>query len=87
MNVRPTRLIHPYTIIACLILSVGIQAQQSEPTKNSGSISGHVTVDGKPRAGLVIELLTTDMNGRRPIAKATTNKTGKYVLTGFASGT
>jgi len=37
---------------------------------------------------LVVELLSTDPNGpRRPIAKATTNKTGKYVLTNVASGT
>ena len=67
---------------------VSIQAQQPAPNKNSGSISGRVTVDGKPKAGLVVELLTTDTNGpRRPIAKATTSKTGKYVLTNVGSGT
>src|SRR6266567_565261 len=88
MNLRSGRLIHLFTTIACFTLLVGIQAQQPEPAKNSGSISGRVTVDGKPKAGLMVELLTTITNGpRRLIAKATTNKTGKYLLTSVASGT
>ncbi|HEX6731961.1 MAG TPA: carboxypeptidase-like regulatory domain-containing protein [Pyrinomonadaceae bacterium] len=58
------------------------------PNRNSGSISGRITVDGKPKAGLVVELLTTNTNDpRRPIAKATTSKTGKYVLTSVEPGT
>jgi len=64
------------------------QSQQPLANRNSGSISGRITVDGKPKAGLVVELLATDTNGpRRPIAKATTSKSGKYVLTGVESGT
>jgi protocatechuate 3,4-dioxygenase beta subunit len=66
---------------------VSTQAQQAEPVKNTGSISGRIKVDGKPKAGLVVELLSIDTNGaRRPIAKATTNKIGKYLLTGVAPG-
>jgi len=87
MNLRLT---HLFAALACLIcsVSVSIQAQQPGPAKDAGSISGRVMVDGKPKAGLVVELLTTDPNGpRRPIAKAATNKTGKYVLTNVASGT
>ena len=54
-------------------LAVSIQAQPPAPNRNSGSISGRITVDGKPKAGLVVELLTTETNSpRRPIAKATT---------------
>src|SRR5258705_10680844 len=88
MNLTCERLIHLFTTIACFTLLVGIQAQQPEPAKNSGSISGHVTVDGKPKAGLMVELLTTITNGpRRVIAKATTNKTGKHLLISVASGT
>jgi protocatechuate 3,4-dioxygenase beta subunit len=67
---------------------ISVQAQEPVPNKNSGSISGRITVDGKAKAGLVVELLTRDTNGpRRPIAKATTSKTGKYVLTNVGSGT
>ncbi len=81
-------MIHLFTTIACFTLLVGIQAQQPETVKNLGSISGRVTVEGKPKAGLVVELLTIDINGsRHPIAKATTDKTGKYLLTNVVSGT
>ena len=66
---------------------VSIQAQQPLPGKNSGSISGRITVDGKPKAGLVVELLATDTNGpRRAVAKAVTSKTGKYVLLNVEAG-
>ena len=84
------KLITLLAAFACLSSSVvvSIQAQQPVPNRNSGSISGRITVDGKPKAGLVVELLTTDTNGpRRPIAKATTSKTGKYVITNIESGT
>jgi protocatechuate 3,4-dioxygenase beta subunit len=79
-----------FAAFACFTCSVlvSIQAQQPALDKTAGSISGRITVDGKPKAGLTVELLTTDTNGpRRLIAKATTNKTGKYVLTSLASGT
>ena len=84
------KLINLLAAFACFSSSVvvSIQAQQPVPNRNSGSISGRITVDGRPKAGLVVELLTTDTNGpRRPIAKATTSKTGKYVLTNVESGT
>ena len=84
------KLINLLAAFACFFSSVvvSIQAQQPVPDRNSGSISGRITVDGKPKAGLVVELLTTGTDGpRRPIAKATTSKTGQYVLTGVESGT
>lgn len=87
MNLRLTHLFATFAFFACSVL-ISIQAQQPGPAKDAGSISGRVTVDGKPKAGLVVELLTTATNGpRRPTAKATTNNTGKYVLTNVASGT
>ena len=78
------KVINLFAAVACLasLVVVSIQAQQPVSNGNSGSISGQVTVDGKPTAGLMIELLATDTNGaRRPIAKATTSKTGKYSKT------
>jgi hypothetical protein len=65
------KLINLLTAFACFSgsVTVSIQAQQPLPNRNSGSISGRITVDGKPKAGLVVELITTDTNGqRRPIA-------------------
>lgn len=84
------KLINLLAAFACLSSSVvvGIQAQQPVPNRNSGSISGCITVDGRPKEGLVVELLTTDTNGpRRPIAKATTSKSGTYALTSVEAGT
>ena len=84
------KLINLLAAFACFSSSVVVSMQAQEPVsnRNSGSISGRITVDGRPKAGLVVELLTTDRNGpRRPIAKATTSKTGKYVLTRVESGT
>ena len=90
MNSRPINLIYVYLAFVCLTGSVLARTQNQQPVadRNAGSISGRVTVDGKPKAGLVVELLTTITNGpRRSIAKVTTNKTGKYVLTNIPSGT
>lgn len=69
-------------------VSVPTLAQESGPAKNAGSISGRVSVDGKPRSGLLIELLTTITTGpRRLVAKTTTDKLGRYALTNVNSGT
>jgi len=87
MNLKLITLLAAFACFACSVVTV-IHAQQPVPSKSSGSISGRITVDGRPKAGLVVELLSTGTNGpRRPIAKATTSKTGKYVLTGIESGT
>ena len=87
MNLKLTTLLGVFAYFTCSLV-FNIEAQQPALNKNSGSISGIVTVDGKPKAGLVVELLATDVNGpRRPIAKATTSKTGRYVLTGVEAGT
>jgi hypothetical protein len=89
MQCRFVRLVHVFAALACFTCSVLASTQAQQPTdKNAGSISGRVTVHGKPKAGLAVELLTTDTNGqRRLIAKATTNKSGKYLLISVASGT
>ncbi len=74
------------TLIAGLACSgvFGIQAQEAVPNKAAGSISGRVTVDGRPKAGVVVELLATEINGPR---RAITSKAGKYVLMKVESGT
>lgn len=87
MNLKLINLIAAFVWLATAVV-ISIRAQEPVPIKTPGSISGRITVDGKPKAGLVVELLATDINApRRPIAKATTSKTGKYVLTNVESGT
>ena len=85
MNLKFINLLAAFAFFSASVL-VSVQAQQPVPNRNSGSISGRVTVDGKPKAGLVVELLSRD-GPRRPVAKATTSKTGKYVLTNVEAGT
>jgi len=86
MSLKLITLIAGFAWFSCSVI-FSVQAQEAV-TKASGSISGRITVDGKPKAGLVIELLSTDTNGpRRAIAKAITNKAGKYVLMKVESGT
>ena len=87
MNLKLIKLLAAFACFACSVVAV-IHAQQPVPSRSSASISGRITVDGRPKAGLVVELLSTITNGpRRPIAKATTSKTGKYVLTDVEAGT
>jgi len=85
MNLKFLTLIAGFASFLCVF---SIQAQEAVPNKTPGSISGHITVDGRPKAGLVVELLATDTNGpRRAIAKAITSKAGNYVLTKVEAGT
>ena len=87
MSLKMISLIAALVWFSCPVV-INTQAQEPAPNRNSGSISGRITVDGKPKAGLVVELLATETNGsRRPIAKTITSKTGKYVLPNVASGT
>src|SRR5258706_11362173 len=76
MQFRFVRLVHVFVVFACFTCSVSlsIQAQQPAADKNAGSISGRITVDGKPKAGLLVGLLATDATGgRRLVAKVTTD--------------
>ena len=84
MNLKSITRLAAFACFSSFVV-IAIQAQQPLANRNSGSISGRITVDGKPKAGLVLERLATDTNSpRRPIAKATTSKSGKYVLSGVA---
>jgi len=85
MNLKFLTLIAGFASFLCVF---SIQAQEAATNKTPGSISGRITVDGKPKAGLVVELLAADTNGpRRAIAKAMTSKAGKYVLMKVEAGT
>lgn len=57
-------------------------------TRPTGSISGRVTVSGKPAAGIPIAAFSTENLGRRSPAAAQTasDQEGKYQLMGLAAG-
>jgi hypothetical protein len=89
MQIKSIGLVQVFAVLLCFTCSVSLstQAQQAPLDKNAGSISGRITVDGKPKAGVVVELLaTTPFGGRRLSAKAATNKVGRYLLTGVGPG-
>ena len=75
------------------ILSVGCLAQspqtpQPQPVKNpSASVSGRVTIGGKPAAGITITASTSNsFLDTRTVAKVTTDEEGNYRLSGLAAG-
>jgi len=83
----------PALITTCLFTTIVAFGQSaantSPPAENRGSISGRVTVDGEPKAGVVLELLRAEDSrpNRAPVAKTTTSRTGRYLLRNIASGT
>jgi len=56
MNLKLITLIVGFAWFSCSVV-FSIQAQEAVPNRTSGSISGRITVDGRPKAGLVVELL------------------------------
>jgi protocatechuate 3,4-dioxygenase beta subunit len=89
MQLEFIRLVQMFAAFVCITcpMLVNVPAQQPIPDKPQGSISGRITVDGKPKAGLVVELLATDTSGQRQqVAKVTTNKSGKYAFIDVAAG-
>jgi protocatechuate 3,4-dioxygenase beta subunit len=71
-------------------VAVGAQAQSPpEESKATGSVAGRVTVDGKPKSGIEIEAQPLGQTSRsvvKPRTSATTDKDGRFLLTGLEPG-
>lgn len=83
-----------YTIILALGLSYAgfcltsqANAQNKTIKKPTGSVSGHVTVKGKGKAGIVVSVLGDFGSRSAPIPKATTDHDGNYRINDLAAGT
>jgi hypothetical protein len=85
-----------YTIILALSFSYAgfcpaidstANAQDKTSKKPTGSVSGHVTVKGKGKAGIVVGVLGEFGSRSTPIPKATTDQDGKYRINALAAGT
>ena len=69
---------NPFPLLAVIFLlaltTVVAQDQSTTLDPKPGSIAGSITIDGKPRAGIVVELLETkpDSSRRRFVNKVTT---------------
>lgn len=78
------------TILPALILSVvlPVWAQQTDKKADAGTISGHISIDGKPMVGVAVVLLqgyipTPDQVA---VARALTDSEGRFQLTNIAAG-
>jgi hypothetical protein len=90
-----SRLTQYAIILALSISSAGFypatdstaNAQDKTIKKPTGSVSGHVTVKGKGKAGIVVGVLG-DFGARgAPMPKATTDQDGNYRINDLAAGT
>jgi protocatechuate 3,4-dioxygenase beta subunit len=78
------------TIIFVVIgITVGIQAQTTTPKAANGSVSGKVTIKGKPAAGLTVVAKDATDNNTLPLLRyrAKTDQTGSYRITNLPAGT
>ena len=79
-------------ILATAIFMIGVavfaQSQTPEPVrKATGSISGRVTVDGKPAASIFVAAVAGEtLNRRDAAARAITDSDGHYLIAGLAAG-
>ncbi|MFL6228822.1 MAG: collagen binding domain-containing protein [Pyrinomonadaceae bacterium] len=76
--------------LLCLALQppLGAQTQRGSTPANSGAVSGRVTVRREPAPGVEVRLSLLDDQGLKPtpLAKATTDKAGRYRFAGLAPG-
>jgi hypothetical protein len=79
-------------LLGFLLFGVAVGAQAQSPPKESkatGSVSGRVTVDGKPKSGIEIEAQPLGLTSRsvvKPWTSATTDEDGRFLLTGLEPG-
>lgn len=81
-----------YLLLVLVYCSAGFRSQAEAQVADArktlgGTISGKVTVGGKPRAGIVVGLRAADQGSQpAPWLKATSDGDGKYRLGGVAPG-
>lgn len=81
---------HPALLVLIFTFSTVAFAQSPQPTpkETSASVSGRVTIGGKPAAGIIVAASTsTSFLDTKTVARSTTDEEGNYRLTGLASGT
>lgn len=74
--------------VLTLLIFCAVQcAAQMPPKDSSASISGRVTVGGKPAAGVtVVATISNSIFDNKTVAKTTTDEDGNYKLSGLAAG-
>lgn len=74
-------------ILGLLVLCFTLCAGQTPAKEPTASISGHVTMSGKPAPGvMVVAMMSTSFFDNKTVAKTSTDEEGNYKLKGLAAG-
>lgn len=79
------------TLVSCLIAGILMGAKGQSPMNGgTASVTGRVTIDGRPLSGISVTLRRTDEDSaaeplRSPI-RASTDSDGRYLFSGIPSG-
>jgi len=72
--------------IVIVVASVANCQSANTPQKATGSISGHIIVDGKAAAGIAVAAFSVEASRRVPSTQAKTDSEGSFRLIGLAPG-
>jgi hypothetical protein len=71
--------------LLCFTSATVAQSSQSSQTEGTGSISGRITLGGKPMPGVFVELISgSDTGDHTTVSKTTTDAEGTFRLAGLA---
>ena len=74
--------------LSCLQIETASAQTKPASKTDTGSVSGRVTVKGKPLPGIIVALSKGESGTRtKPILKSTTDEDGKYRITNVPAGT
>src|SRR5436853_7212934 len=79
------RLILSAILMLAAIINARTQSSEQEAKKPAGSISGRVTINGKPAPGITVALRPVS-TGRVYVKPAKTDEDGRYQLAEVATG-
>src|SRR6266850_37890 len=74
-------------VVLCQAINSHTYAQNRTIKKPTGSVSGHITIKGRGKAGIVIGVLGDFGPRSAPIPKASTDQDGNYRINDLAAGT
>jgi hypothetical protein len=89
MTLRSPQLARLFVVFAFFMALTSVAAQVPQSVaKNAGSISGRLTIDGKSKTGLKIELIKIGSDGfhEATVMSVTTGKAGRYLFKGVPAG-
>ena len=82
-----TRYAFAVMFVLCALPPLCGQAQTTAKKSLRGTISGKVTIKGKPGPGIIVSVRGSDMSSSSaPVYKATTDQDGNYLILGVPAG-